>query len=120
MATAVPTSRTGRHGTRAGAASVLAPVADGGTSARWSSSSGAATRSTTTATAATSPSPATSPQSREWASTAASEPRTPPTLQAPWNELSRLRPYRRSTATPCMFIVASTMPSRSPTSATTG
>jgi hypothetical protein len=48
----------------------------------------------------------------------AREPRMPPMLHAPWKETRMLRPYRCWTATPCMFMVASTAPRNSPKAAT--
>src|SRR5204862_21382 len=63
--------------------------------------------------------PASSDRCRRPAAAVARAPAMPPTLHTPWNEASRLRPYRRCTATPCMFMVASTSPRNSPTAAST-
>jgi hypothetical protein len=82
------------------------------------SSSGPTGNATAAPTSATSPSdtPRESPTLVEPA--VARLPTMPARLHQPWNEASRLRPYRRWTPTPCMFMLASTAPTNSPKQAT--
>ena len=108
----------GGHGMRgAGVAASVAGRAVADSSGRRSSS-GPTDSATATPTAAMIPSETGSGTSALLNPALARAATIPARLQKPWNEASRLRPYRRCTPTPCMFMLASTAPRNSPNAPT--